>query len=134
MDHSLGEIDELIAAFYAAFDNRGGRAPTTSSLSSMFTPHATIARLGPNGVDEWNLESFLAPRQKLLTDGSLRDFHEWEIEAKTTVSRELASRHSRYQKKGTLEGAAYAGEGTKFIQLCKVARTWKISSILWQDI
>lgn len=134
MDKSLREIDELIAAFYAVFDNRGGRAPATSTLFTMFTPRATITRIGPNGVDEWNLESFVAPRQTLLTDGSLRNFHEWEIEATTTLSRDIASRHSRYQKNGTLEDLPYAGEGTKFIQLCKVSGTWKISSIVWQDV
>jgi hypothetical protein len=132
-DKALANIEELIAAFYGAFDNRASHALKISELIAMFTPHARISRTTPNGVDEWTVEEFVAPRATLLTDGSLEDFHEWEVEAKTLVSGNIASRFSRYQKQGVLKGAPYTGGGVKFIQLCHGREGWKISSILWED-
>jgi hypothetical protein len=69
----------------------------------------------------------------MLADGTLVDFHEWEIEAETTVLGAIASRRSRYGKSGTLDGAPYAGGGRKFIQLCRTEGGWRIVSILWED-
>jgi hypothetical protein len=134
MESAVSAIDRLIAAFYAVFDNRDGRSPNTSALFEMFTPRAVITRIGPDGVDEWDIEAFISPREKLLTGSSLSAFYEWEVEARTTALRDIASRYSRYQKDGVFNGVSCAGEGNMFFQLCRTAEAWRISSILWQDL
>jgi len=127
-------IDAVIAAFYAAFDNRDGRAPATSALRGLFTPEARVVRVSAEGVASWDLEAFIAPREAMLGDGTLLDFHEWETDAATQVSGNIASRTSRYRKAGTLNGAPYVGEGRKFIQLARGADArWRITAVLWED-
>lgn len=126
-------IDALIAAFYGAFDNRGGRAPGGEALRAMFAPGATITRVAAGQAECWTPDAFIAPRMAILTDGSLIDFHEWETQARTEVRGDIASRWSRYGKAGRRHGAAFEGGGEKFIQLCRLEERWLISAILWQD-
>ena len=127
------EIETLIAAFYAAFDNRDGRVPDGAALRAMFADGASITRARPDGVDRWTIETFVAPRIAMLSDGTLTDFHEWETAARTVVLGTIASRQSAYAKAGRLNGADYRGGGDKFIQLIRSDGQWRISAILWRD-
>ncbi len=127
------EIDEVVARFYAAFDNRAGRPPATEALRDLFAPGASITRVTAEAADTWDVDAFIAPRAAMLTDGSLTDFHEWEVAAATTVSGHIASRTSDYRKEGRLNGAPYGGGGRKFIQLHRAQARWRIAAVLWED-
>lgn len=126
-------IDALVAAFYAAFDNRGGRRIDTDRLIDVFLPEATIVRASTTGVEAMTVETFIAPRARMLDDGTLTDFHEWETDASTQVLRDIASRYSTYAKSGWRSGAPYAGSGAKFIQLVRKQQGWRIAAIAWED-
>ena len=126
-------IDALIARFFAAFDNRGGATPGLDAIASCFTNKATIVRRSNAGADIFTVEEFAHPRIALLTDGALRDFHEWETEATTEVFDGIATRISRYAKSGLLEGAEYAGTGTKCFQLVECDSDWLIAALAWVD-
>ena len=127
------EIEALIAAFYAAFDNRGGRKPAAEPLRALFAEAATVTRVTDDEAQTWTADEFIAPRIALLNGGGLADFHEWEVESRTRVETNIASRRSLYEKQGMLDGADYRGAGRKFIQLHRAAGAWRISSVLWED-
>ncbi len=127
-------LEALVAAFYAAFDNRGGRPPATAALRAMFGEGATITRVDADGAVVWTPDEFIAPREAMLTNGVLTEFHEWETAARTVLLANIASRWSTYEKAGTLNGAAYGGGGHKFIQFRRQDGRWTISSILWEDL
>lgn len=127
------EIDELVAAFYAAFDNRGSRVPAEGELRNMFSGDARITRVSPERVETWTVDEFIAPRVAMLMDGTLTEFHEWETHASTTVAHDAAIRRSHYGKAGTLHGAPYVGQGNKSIQLCRAGDRWLITSVRWED-
>lgn len=133
MDESHTQIDALIARFYAAFDNRGARLPLAADLRAMFVEGANVKRASPDGIETWTVEEFIAPRVTLLQEGMLMEFHEWEVEAQTTLVRNFASRRSIYRKTGSMSGTDFQGGGTKLIQLCRVDSRWLITSILWED-
>jgi hypothetical protein len=126
-------VETVIAAFYAAFDNRGGRAPAMAVLRHLFTPDGRITRVSPDGVASWDVETFIAPREAMLTDGRLTDFFEWETAGATEVTGAIAVHRSRYRKTGRLDGAPYDGEGCKLISLCLADGGWRIVSVLWED-
>lgn len=132
-DQSL-EIDALAAAFYAAFDNRAGRAIDALALRSLFVTGASITRVTAGTIDTWDPDAFIAPRVALLTSGALTEFHEWETEGQTTILGSIASRRSHYRKQGLLNGEPYTGAGRKFIQLCRTGERWMISAIIWEDL
>jgi len=100
----------------------------------MFLPNARATRLAAGQMDSWSVDEFIAPRAAILTDGTLVDFHEWEIEGGTTIFGSIAEHRSRYRKSGQLRGEPYLGEGRKFVLLCQLEGRWRIVSVLWEDL
>jgi hypothetical protein len=127
------QIDGLIARFFAAFDNRNGAKPTLGAILGCFAEKAVIARSADAGTQLFTPMEFAAPRMELLESGSLLDFHETEDSSSTSIFANLATRTSRYRKSGILEGATYAGAGTKLFQLVAIDSGWRILSIAWAD-
>ena len=127
------EIETLVADFYAAFDNRDARVPDIEAMRKLFAASAAITRIAQGSAECWSPDAFLAPRIAMMTEGRLTDFHEWEVEARTRVLANIASRWSTYEKAGRLDGADYRGRGHKFIQMYREAEGWRISAILWED-
>jgi hypothetical protein len=131
MSHS--EIDDVIARFFAVFDNREGRKPDAQAFCSLFVPDAVIATHTGRDVLISSAEDFVRPRIELLTSGRLVDFSEWETSSESQALASLAVRHSRYEKSGRLDGNPYAGAGTKFFQLARISDAWRIVSLSWID-
>lgn len=127
------EIDQLAERFYSFFDNRDGRYPDVALVPQIFLSKARIFYLSQNRVQAWSLDAFLKPRITWLSDGTLLDFHEWEIGARTTVFGGMANRFSEYQKCGRRDNIPFEGCGKKLIQLCLLAEGWRISSLLWEE-
>lgn len=129
----LEQLDALITAFYGAFDNRNGRQPSFQALHALFTPRAVIAKAETGGFSMMTVEQFITPRVALLTEGRLRDFHEWETSHTTQLHGDMATRSSEYRKEGQLDHRPYLGQGTKTFQLIREQQGWKILSFAWQD-
>jgi hypothetical protein len=128
-----GKIDELVADFYSAFDNRDGATPQLDRLTNCFANKATIVCRSAAGALVHTVDEFALPRIALLSHGELLDFHEWETSSTTQVFDGIATRTSRYSKAGMLNGADYAGSGTKCFQLVDLGSVWRIASLAWVD-
>ena len=81
-----------------------------------------------------SLHDFVTPRDAMLKNGTLTDFHEWEVTAKTFVNGATATRICKYGKEGLLDGKEFSGSGMKSIQMTLAQHGWKIISILWEDL
>ena len=81
----------------------------------------------------WSVADFWAPRNELLTNGRLVDFHEWETGADTSIEMGIASRQSSYEKAGLLDDLPYTGEGIKMFQFAMTENGWRIASLFWED-
>ena len=132
-DSDQAQIDALIAAFFAAFDNRKGRTPDPDRLARMFADHAVVAMHQGTGCVIYTPEAFIAPRVSLLESGELVEFHEWEDTATTQVLGSVAVRTSRYAKSGARNGDSFTGAGTKFFQLARMTCGWRIVALSWID-
>ena len=126
-------IDALVARFFSAFDNRDGAKPRLADLVDCFTDKATIVRRSDAGAETYTVEEFALPRIKLLTQGTLLNFHEKEISSTTQIFHGIATRTSLYGKSGLLDGNDYSGSGTKCFQLVDLGSGWRISSLAWVD-
>lgn len=104
IDHSMdpsaaqGKIDALIARFFSAFDNRDGATPLLTDLRDCFTDKAIVVRRYDGGADVCTVDEFALPRIKLLAEGALLHFHEWETRSTTQIYNGIATRTSRYRK------------------------------------
>lgn len=65
-DSVLGDIECVIAAFLAAFDNRSGLAAGPAQLPGLFVPDAVIVKRGAGIVESMTVPRFIARREALL--------------------------------------------------------------------
>lgn len=137
--HDAGEagIRDLLARYWAAFDNRGGVVPPLAALPALFTAGARIDVLSDAGrVHRFmDLAEFLPSRAALLMPGGrLREFHEQMTEGtEYRQSGRLAQVWTPYRKQGWLDGQPYGGEGRKGFQLLYTQGRWRIVSMVWED-
>lgn len=74
------------------------------------------------------------PREKMLTDGTLTEFSEWEVSERTEISGSIAHRLSEYAKSGVRNGEHFEGSGYKTTQFIRTPAGWRISSLAWYDL
>jgi len=126
-------IDDTIKTFFSIFNNKNDKQPNWNVLNKVCIPETRIIKKNANDQIIYNLDSFIEPRKKILSDGTLIEFEEKEISSETKIVGNIAQRYSRYQKTGTLNGKQFKDFGTKFFQLIKISNEWKISSVIWED-
>ncbi|MET8753127.1 nuclear transport factor 2 family protein [Streptomyces sp. NPDC059104] len=129
---SKTEIDALTAEFFAAFDNRDGGGADVARLRRLILPGGVIVHAGPE-FTAYTVEEFIEPRERLLKDGRLVGFSEWEVSERTEIEGGIASRFGEYRKSGTLDGEPFEGGGTKTIQFVRTPQGWRIAAFSWCD-
>ena len=126
-------INQITNAFFNLFANTKQRKPQLENLFDICLTEAIIIKKSNGKEEVFNIDSFISPRKKTLTDGSLTEFEEFEVFEDTKIVGNIAQRFSKYQKKGLLNGNYFEGNGNKFFQFIKTAKGWKINSIIWED-
>lgn len=129
---SKTEIDAVTAEFFGAFDNRSGQVADVARIRRLLLPGGVIVKTGPD-FSVQTVEEFIEPRQRLLSDGRLVEFSEWETSERTDIAGDIASRFGEYRKSGILDGEPFEGGGTKTIQFVRTSAGWRISAFAWYD-
>jgi len=128
------ELDQLMRAFLGAFTNTGGGRPNVDAVREVFIPQGMIiTHIGAQPVI-YDLDAFVEPRQKILTDGTLTEFSEWEVAERTEIFESIAHRFSEYRKSGFLNGEWFEGSGRKTTQFVRTPAGWRMSSMAWEDV
>ncbi|HVK25863.1 MAG TPA: GNAT family protein [Actinokineospora sp.] len=128
------ELDRLTHAFLGAFTNTAGRKPDLDAVRDLFIPQGMIIKnVGGEPVID-GVDTFIAPRRTILTDGTLAEFSEWETAERTEIRGTVAQRFSHYRKSGYRNGEWFEGAGHKTIQFVKTPDGWRISSLAWDDV
>jgi hypothetical protein len=126
------EIDRLTAAFFGLFSNRNG-PPDVARIAHLFVAPGIIAKCVEREPEILSLEAFIAPRQQLLTNGSLTDFSEVELSEVTHIFGHIAQRVSTYRKSGVLNGVPFQTDGVKLFQFIETMNGWRILAMSWDD-
>ncbi|GAA2751573.1 MULTISPECIES: nuclear transport factor 2 family protein [Kitasatospora] len=126
------EIDALTAEFFGAFDNRGGKPADLARLRRLMVPGGVIVVTGPNYA-AYSVEEFIEPRERLLNEGRLTEFSEWETAERTDIAGDIACRFGEYRKSGLLDGEPYEGGGSKTFQFVRTPEGWRIAAFSWYD-
>ncbi|GAA2149154.1 hypothetical protein GCM10009760_42040 [Kitasatospora kazusensis] len=126
------ELDELTAEFFGAFDNRGGKTADVARIRRLVLPGGVITMTGPQ-FTAYTVEGFIEPRERLLADGRLVEFSEWETSERTEIVGDIASRFGEYRKSGVLDGEPFEGGGTKAFQFVRTPDGWRIAAFAWID-
>jgi hypothetical protein len=129
---SKTEIDVVTAEFFDAFDNRGGKAADVARIRRLVVPGGVIVHVGSE-LTVYTVDEFIEPRRRLLADGRLVEFSEWETSERTEIAGDIASRLGEYRKAGILDGEPFEGGGTKTIQFVRTSEGWRITAFSWYD-
>ena len=127
------EIQGLVRAFFAAFTSGPDSPARLDTLRSLFLPRAVIVRTCGTDPATYRVEEFIAPREALLSGGSLVDFREWETGGRTDVYGDVAHWFGTYAKEGVMDGEPFTGRGAKSLQLIRTSAGWRISAAAWDD-
>lgn len=126
-------VNQITTTFFNLFTNTKQRKPKIENINDICLPETIIIKKDKDKEEIFNLDNFIRPRKRILTDGTLTEFEEYEVVEETKVVNNMAHRFSRYQKKGYLNGEYFEGTGTKFFQYIKTTKGWKINSVIWED-
>ncbi|KAA3599404.1 MAG: DUF4440 domain-containing protein [Calditrichaeota bacterium] len=126
-------MDELTARFFDLFTNTDGKVPNFKKIFDLCIPEGMLISNTNGKPVVSNLQDFIAPREKMLIDGTLTNFSEFEITGETKIFGNIAQRFSFYEKSGILNNELFTSRGIKTIQFVKVSQKWKISSVAWSD-
>jgi RimJ/RimL family protein N-acetyltransferase len=126
-------INEITKSFFALFTNTNKAQPNWNLLNDICIPEIMLISKTETTHTVYNLVSFIEPRQKILTDGTLTEFEENETQEQTKIIGNIAQRYSTYHKRGILDGKLFEKKGHKFLQFVKTNEEWKISSVIWED-
>ncbi len=126
-------IDQLTRMFFSVFTNKEGQTPNWKIIDQVCIPETIIIKKDKLQQEVYNLETFLSPRKKILSDGTLVDFEEKEIKETTTIIGNIAQRITTYKKRGTYNNTPFDQLGNKLFQYIKTTDGWKINSVIWED-
>jgi hypothetical protein len=126
-------IAAVVDTFFAAFTSGPDSRARLDALRAVFLPEAVIVRTCGDEPTAYDVDGFIAPRQALLSGGTLSDFREWELAGRTEVFGDVAQHFCSYAKSWSQDGEAVTGRGMKSIQLVRTADGWKISAAAWDD-
>lgn len=127
------KIDKITAQFFDLFTNADNKIPNVHGIKAFFIPNGILINNTEEQSVIYDIESFIKPREEILTNGILQDFREWELTSETVIHRNIAHRVCQYKKQGTLNGNRFEGKGHKMIQFIKVNEKWTMSSVIWSD-
>ncbi|MFP3595583.1 GNAT family N-acetyltransferase [Chryseobacterium sp. SIMBA_029] len=126
-------INQITKVFFNLFTNIKQSKPELEKINDICFPETIIIKKSKDNEETFNIETFISPRKKILSDGTLTEFEEYEVAEETKVVNNLAQRFSKYQKKGYLNGEYFEGNGNKFFQYIKTTKGWKINAVIWED-
>ncbi|SER06959.1 GNAT family N-acetyltransferase [Microlunatus flavus] len=127
------EIVELVGTFFRAFTSGDGAHGRIAQLHERFLPQAVVVRTCGEEPAVLGVDQFLAPRERLLSDGSLVDFQEWPVQGRLEIFGDVAHWFGSYTKVGIQAGARVDGAGMKSLQLVRTGAGWRISAAAWDD-
>lgn len=126
-------IAGIVRTFFAAFSSGPDSAARLEELRAVFLPEAVIVRTCGGEPAVYDLDSFIAPRQALLSGGALVDFSEWELRGHTEIFGDIAQHFGSYAKAGVQDGTPFTGRGMKTLQFVRTSAGWRISAAAWDD-
>uniref|UniRef100_A0AAU6WN33 Uncharacterized protein n=1 Tax=Chryseobacterium endophyticum TaxID=1854762 RepID=A0AAU6WN33_9FLAO len=126
----ISETDEMLIGncvhdFYHIFSNNI-RQPDFDKIHEVCSLSASIIKKSTECTEVYDLKAFIDPRKKILTDGTLTEFSEWETGEETRITGNIAQRYSTYRKKACFAGNILKLRAVKCFSLSKKAASGRL--------
>ncbi|GAA3297813.1 nuclear transport factor 2 family protein [Dactylosporangium vinaceum] len=129
----MREFEVLLAGFFRAVSFEAGTVPDYEAIRAVFAPRGLLIRAVGAPAEVSTVDEFIAPRVAQVRSGALTAFAESEISGASQVFGNVGQRWSRYDKRGVLDGAAFAAQGWISTQFARTGDGWRITSMAWDD-
>jgi hypothetical protein len=126
-------IARLLSRLYEVISFSEGGEPDWSGMSEVFSAHAHITRVTPEGTDYFDLPTFQAMAQEMLRLGAYTAFHEQEVACRVECFGNIAHVASAYETKRDPEARACLSRGINSLQLVRENDNWRVLSLCWDD-
>ena len=133
LDAEEPPIAALLARLYEVISFEEGGAPDWDGLTEVFSKHARITRITPEGTDYLDRESFLAMTRSLVELGAYTSFYEFELERTIARSGDMAHVWSVYETRRDRRAREAIGRGINSIQLVREREAWRVVGLLWDE-
>lgn len=129
--HGQIEIDALMRAFYEVISFEDDGAPDWAQMAMLFSPHARITRVTPEGIDYMDLASFRNMAEELIEVGAFTSFFERETARRLDRFGSVLHVASAYETRVSRTAVDYVERGINSLQIVHERGQWKILSLCW---
>jgi hypothetical protein len=126
-------IAGLLTELYAVISFEEGEEPNWQGLQDVFSRHARITRVTPEGTDYMDPSSFLAMTRSLLDLGAYTSFYEFEVARTVERFGDIAQVWSVYETRRNKGAQEPLGRGVNSIQLIREREAWRVLGLLWDE-
>lgn len=127
------EISRLLSRLYEVISFPEGGEPDFRGMADVFSAHARITRITPEGTDYFDLPTFQAMAEELVRVGAYTAFHETEVACRVERFGNVAHVASAYETRRDPEARACLGRGINSLQLVRENDGWRVLSLCWDE-
>lgn len=129
----LVQIDALIKTLYEVISFDEGGEPDWERMRTIFSPHARITRVTPEGTDYLDLSAFQELAKEVLDLGTYTRFFEIEVQRDERRFGALAHVLSAYETRQSRNATEPFARGVNSLQLIREQGGWKVLSLFWDE-
>jgi hypothetical protein len=126
-------ISHLLDQLYAVISFEEGNEPNWQGLQELFSTHARITRITPEGTDYLDRSSFLEMTRHLVEIGAYTSFYEFEVARTIEQFGDIAQVWSFYETRRNRDACGALGRGVNSIQLIRDRGAWRVLGLLWDE-
>lgn len=126
-------ISGVLRKLYAVISFEEGDEPNWSGLQDVFSRHARITRITPEGTDYLDAQAFLAMTRNLVDIGAYTSFFEFEVARTVERFGDIAQVWSVYETRRNKTAQQPLGRGVNSIQLIRERDAWRVLGLLWDE-
>jgi hypothetical protein len=130
---SHSQLDDVMRLFYEVISFDEGKTPDWQCMQGLFSPHARITRITPEGIDYMDLATFRNMAEEMLEVGAFTSFYEREIARRVDRYGSVMHVASAYETKISPRALDFIERGVNSLQLIWEDEGWKIVSLCWDD-
>jgi len=132
-DGGRASLDGVLNRLYEVISFNEGGEPDWEGMKSVFSSHARITRVTPEGIDHLDLPTFCAMAREMLDLGAYTAFHEREVSRRVDRLGAVVHVLSAYETRRHPAAADRLGQGINSIQLVIENGDWRVVSLCWDD-
>jgi hypothetical protein len=126
-------IGRVLARLYEVISFADGCEPDWVGMAEVFSPHARITRVSPEGIDYFDLSTFQAMAREMIAVGAYTALHEREVRRRVDRVGEVAHVLSAYETRREPGARECIGRGINSIQLIREDGEWRVLSLCGDD-